>query len=73
MSLTIKDLVVAKELSREECAAMRGGFATGNVLRTNTIGISDPLPSPEFSAKGKADPGDFHFFHHYDKASPILA
>lgn len=25
------------------------------------------------SGKGKATPGDFHFVHNYDKASPVLA
>lgn len=25
------------------------------------------------SGRGKAIPGDFHFTHHYDKASPVLA
>lgn len=25
------------------------------------------------SGKGKAEPGNFHFMHNYDKASPILA
>jgi type VI secretion system secreted protein Hcp len=25
------------------------------------------------SGKGKAQPGDFHFNHHYDKASPVFA
>ena len=37
-------------------------------------GVSQPSgPAGGGSGKGKAIPGDFHFTHLYDKASPVLA
>ena len=37
-------------------------------------GVSQPPgPAGGGSGKGKAIPGDFHFVHLYDKASPVLA
>ena len=37
-------------------------------------GVSQPSgPAGGGSGKGKAIPGDFHFVHLYDKASPVLA
>ena len=37
-------------------------------------GVSQPSgPAGGGSGKGKAIPGDFHFTHMYDKASPVLA
>ena len=39
-----------------------------------TWGVSQPSAlSGGGSGKGKAVPGDFHFTHHYDKASPVLS
>jgi len=39
-----------------------------------TWGVSQPSgPAGGGSGKGKAIPGDFHFVHRYDKASPVLA
>lgn len=39
-----------------------------------TWGVSNTsLASGTGSGKGKANPGDLHFMHSYDKASPVLA
>jgi type VI secretion system secreted protein Hcp len=39
-----------------------------------TWGVTQPSAlSGGGSGKGKAVPGDFHFTHHYDKASPVLS
>jgi type VI secretion system secreted protein Hcp len=41
-----------------------------------TWGVSNPSnigAAGGGSGKGKATPGDFHFMHMYDKASPVLA
>ena len=35
--------------------------------------LSDRELSSVTGGKGKATPGDFKFFHYYDKASPVLA
>ena len=35
--------------------------------------LSDRELANVSGGKGKATPGDFKFFHYYDKASPVLA
>ena len=64
--ITINDLSDSKELARQAMAAVHGGLSAGLPTGLPTL-ITD-----EASAKGKANPGEFHFVHYYDQASPVL-
>ena len=64
--ITIRDLSDSKELDRQAMAAVHGGLSAALPTGLPT------LMTDEASAKGKPSPGEFHFFHLYDKASPVL-
>ena len=69
-TFSIRDLAENRELDHEAMAAVHGGLSLGHPGPTQTAVTT---VDADAGSASKAKPHDFQFFHHYDKASPVIA
>lgn len=68
-TFSITDLAKNEKLDHKAMAIVHGGLSMGIQGGTEA---ADATPHPAATSESKPAPQDFHFFHHYDKASPVL-